>query len=231
MKNISYLMLAAALAGGSAFAQAPTAAAGADFVLASGSAQLSSVQKAASIGLRTFAARFAGEAGQRPNGFPLDVRDVGELRHATIGWGFQVYDVSRAAVMSGAGLEAAKPTGIWRYEVILHDRPVGLLTLAKTGNAWQLVSVGGAGLVNDIETVVAAQRVSADMQFRYVRVPQATADFIQIKRGGAPAQYAALNAARGSLKVQAGPTGTKNLLEGAALQTQLRQLLAPNASN
>lgn len=233
MKNLRYILFAAVLTGSSAFAQAPMAAGGADFVMSSGSVlRLSPAQRAASRGLSTFAARFADQAGQLPKGFPLDVRDVGELRHATIGWGFQVYDVSRTALMSGADLEAAaQPTGIWRYEVILHDRPVGLLTLAKTGNLWQVVSVGGVGLVNDIETVVAAQSGSANTQFRYVRVPQATADFIQVKRGAAPAQYAPLHAARGSLKVRPGLTTSKDLLEGGVLRTQLRQLLAPTATN
>lgn len=236
MKKMHCMALAMALAGGSAVAQTsaqlPATAGGPDFVMAS-ARRASPAQAAAVRGLRDFAARFAGDAGQLPKGFPLDVRDLGELRHAGLGWGFQVYDVSGAALMSGADLEsAARPTGIWRYEVVLHDRPVGLLTLARTAHGWEVVSVGGAGLVEDIETVVAAQGSGVRApQFRYVRVPQATADFIQVKRGAAAAQFAPLRAARGSLKVRASVAGTGGLLDGGELQAQLRQLIARDATH
>lgn len=228
MKNMGYIVLAAVLASGTTFAQTAVNAGGADFVMSTTAAQrVTPAQRAAVLGLRSFATRFTGEAGTLPQGFPLDVHDVGELRHARIGWGFQIYDVTQAALMSGADMEAAaQPTGIWRYQIILHDRPVGLLTLAKTSHGWEVVSVGGAGLVNDIETVVGAYAGGTHTQFRYVRVPQATADFIQVKQGAAPARYAPLQAARGTLQVKPGRTVDTGLLEGDALQTQLRQVIS-----
>jgi len=231
MKNMHYMVLAAALACGTAFAQAPAAAGGADFVMAS--AQSSAPARVAAMrGLHRFAARFAGDAGQLPKGFPLDVRDVGQLRHAQIGWGFQVYDVSRAALMSGADMEAdAQPTGIWRYEVVLHGRPIGLLTMARTAGGWSMVSLGGASLVGDIQDVVGAYGGHAATRFRYVRVPQATADFIQVKQGAAAAQYAPLQAARGTLRMQAQAAGGSGLLDGNELQSRLRAVLASNPSN
>lgn len=228
MKNMGYIVLAAVLASGTTFAQTAVNAGGADFVMSTTAAQrVTPAQRAAVLGLRSFATRFTGEAGTLPQGFPLDVHDVGELRHARIGWGFQIYDVTQVALMSGADMEAAaQPTGIWRYQIILHDRPVGLLTLAKTSQGWEVVSVGGAGLVNDIETVVGAYAGGTHTQFRYVRVPQATADFIQVKQGAAPARYAPLQAARGTLQVKPGRTVDTGLLEGDALQTQLRQVIS-----
>lgn len=234
MKKMHYMLLAVVLAGGPAFAQTSaqisSRAGGPDFVMAS-ARPASPAQAAATRGLHEFAARFSADAGQLPKGFPLDVRDLGELRHAQLGWGFQVYDVSQAALLSGADLEAAaQPTGIWRYEVVLHDRPVGLLTLARTAHGWEVVSVGGAGLVEDIETVVAAQAGSVHTQLRYVRVPQATADFIQVKRGAAAARFAPLRAARDTLQVRAGVAGTA-LLDGGDLQAQLRQLAARSATH
>lgn len=231
MKNMRYILLAAVLAGGTAFAQAPAGAGGADFVMAS--TQSSSPARVAAMrGLHRFAARFAGDAGQLPKGFPLDVRDVGQLRHAQLGWGFQVYDVSRAALMSGADMEAdAQPTGIWRYEVVLHGRPIGLLTMARTDAGWSMVSLGGAKLVGDIQDVVGAYGNQAATRFRYVRVPQATADFIQVKHGAAAAQYAPLQAARSALRMQAQAASGSNLLEGSELQSQLRKVLARDTSN
>ncbi len=238
MKNMRYMVLAAILGSGAAFAQSSVGSiGGADFVMSSARV-VSPTQVAAARGLRDFAARFTGNAGELPQGFPLDVRDLGELRHARIGWGFQVYDVSRAALESGAALEAsAQPTGIWRYEVVLHGRPIGLVTLAQAAHGWEVVSVGGIGLVGDINAVVGAYGSAADTQLRYVRVPQATADFIQIKRGAA-AQYAPLQAARDTIKTPAAAaslrgTGTvdRGLLDSHELSTRLLQVVAHSAGN
>jgi hypothetical protein len=231
MKHLHYLALAAALAAAPAFAQRPATVGESDFVAATAQ-PASPLRTAAMRDLHRFAARFAADAGQLPKGFPLDVRDVGQLRHARLGWGFQVYDVSRAALMSGADMEAdAQPTGIWRYEVLLHGRPIGLLTMARSHAGWSMVSLGGAHLVNDIQDVVGAYGSQAGTRFRYVRVPQATADFIQVKHGAAAARYAPLQAARGALRLQAQAAGGAGLLQADALQSRLRQALARDASN
>lgn len=241
MKNMRYMLLAAVLTSGAVFAQSSAGGIGAaDFVMSS-ARTASPTQLAAARGLSDFAAQFAGQAGELPQGFPLDVRDLGELRNARIGWGFQVYDVTQAALQSSASLEtSARPTGIWRYEVILHDRPIGLVTLAQAAHGWDVVSVSGIGLVGDINDVVGAYGSSAGTQLRYVRVPQATADFIQVKRGAAAAQYAPLQAARDTLRVPAARTsavlGVANtadtgLLSGGELRTQLLQAVVRNATN
>ncbi|WP_426701471.1 hypothetical protein ACPPVV_00170 [Rhodanobacter sp. Col0626] len=239
MKNMRYMLLAAILTSGATFAQSSAGGVGgADFVMSSARA-VSPTQAAAARGLSEFAAHFAGNAGELPQGFPLDVRDLGELRNAQIGWGFQVYDVTKAALQSSASLEAiARPTGIWRYEVILHDRPIGLVTLAQASHGWEVVSVSGIGMVGDINAVVGAYGSSAGTQLRYVRVPQATADFIQVKHGAAAAQYAPLQAARDTLRVSALTTASPNgastadtgLLDSNALRTQLRQAVARSAN-
>lgn len=233
MKHLHHLALAAALAAGPTLAQQPVAVGEADFV-AVGAQPTSPLRTAAIRDLHRFAARFAADAGQLPGGFPLDAHDVGQLRHARLGWGFQVYDVSRAALMSGADMEAdAQPTGIWRYEVLLHGRPIGLLTMARSHGEWSMVSLGGARLVKDIQDVIGAYGRQGGTQFRYVRVPQATADFIQVKHGAAAARYAPLQAARGALRMlaQAQAGDGAGLLKADALQLHLRQILARDASN
>ena len=238
MKNMHCMVLAALLGSAASFAQAlPVGADGADFVMPS-ARTASPTQLAAVRGLRDFAARFAGDAGQLPPGFPLDVRDLGQLRHAQIGWGFQVYDLTPAALASGAALEAsARATGVWRYEVILHGRPIGLVTLAQASHGWEVVSVGGSGLVGDIDAAVAAYG-AAGTRLRYVRVPQATADFIQVKRGAAAAQYAPLQAARGALGAslrsvapQRGVAADPRLLGGGELRAQLLHVVARGAAD
>ncbi|WP_374248959.1 hypothetical protein [Thermomonas sp.] len=183
-------------------------------------------------GLSAFAAQFGKMDDRLPPGFPLALADAGDLHGVRIGWGFQVYDVDAAALASKANLEdVARPTGIWRYEVLAKGRPVGLATVAKTSQGWQVVSFGGTGLARDIHALMVSHGTRADTHLRYVRVPQATADFIAVQRGGAPARFAPLQAARDLLQGQGHGVPRDGLLDGAVLRAQLRQAVKTNGAN
>lgn len=228
VRNLAMLLLAMTV--GSVSAQSRDA--GSDGALAMSQSRIAApAQAAAERGVREFTARFSTAAGRLPPGFPLDVATPGELDNLRLGWGFQVYDVSAAALATALPMEnLAQPTGIWRYEILSAGKPVGLASVAKTSKGWQLVSIGGTGLARDIHALAAAHAGQGAVQMRYVRVPQATADFIQIKRGTAQAQFAPLQAARDLLKGQGVGVAKNGLLNASVLRTQLRQAVAANAS-
>lgn len=235
MKNMRYLCLFVAMTSGSVFAQQRLEVSQADFISPT-ARMLSASQLAAAQGLRHFAAGFTDQGGKLPPGFPLAVNDVGELRNVKAGWGFQVYDVDPAVLSSNLSLEvSARPTGIWRYAVTLHGRTVGLVTMARSARGWEVVSMGGSKLANDIDGVVGRYGMSAGTQLRYVRVPQATADFIQVKRGMEPAQFAPLQATRrmlsSSSRLQTRELAGDALLSGNDLKTTLRQTVVRNATH
>lgn len=223
MKHLRYTLLAVALAGGPALAQhATTAQSG--FVPAS-APSTAPAHAAAVQALTAFAEDFSHRPGLPP-GFPLAVTTAADLAQARIGWGLAVYDVEPASLQSGVGLEAgARPIGQWRYEVLLRGRPVGLLTLADTGQGWQAVSFGGAGLGTELDALVTRYGAQAGTRLRYVRVPQATADFIEVKQGAAAARYAPLHAARSSLHL-----ATPDLRDDTALMPALRDAVARNVA-
>ena len=68
-------------------------------------------------------------AGSAPQGFPLEVADVQDLKDARIAYGFPVYTIDPTDLLTGRReLKAmAKPTGIWRFVITLNDQPIGLL--------------------------------------------------------------------------------------------------------
>jgi len=182
-------------------------------------------RSSADAALRQFAAQFRSEAGSLPAGFPLQVGDVAGLADASLGYGFQVYDVDANSLAAGSSLSAAaRATGSWRFAVMREGRPIGLVTLVQEGGQWQAVSFGGAGLVQEMDAVVQAQATGA--QLRYLRVPQATADFVEVRSGAKAARFAPLRAAREALLLKA--RGGDGLLSEAELLPELRDAVARN---
>lgn len=240
MKSIRWIPLVAAMACTSVFAQAATPAATRAFALpdhvdttpAHAAAvqaleQFSArVQPSATSGLRQgrSLARMAPRDAAAMPGFPLAVDDVRALRDARIGWGFAVNDALPADLDAGTPLDAAaRPTGQWRYAIMLHGKPVGLVTVVDTGDGWQAVSFGGAGLSAHIDQLVRKHADDPQAQLRYVRVPQASADFIEVRHPGAQAGYVPLQAARSSLHMD-----TATPRSGAQLLPTLREAARRN---
>ncbi|MEO7325648.1 MAG: hypothetical protein ABIW82_12535 [Dokdonella sp.] len=218
-----------------AMAQPPQVANQLEADFAAQAARVSSPARMGAVqSLRSFAARYQGEAGTLPQGFPFDVQDAGDMQGASIGYGFQVYDADPNSLMAGESLDAsAHATGIWRFAVTVAGRPVGLLTMAEGAAGWEAVSMGGAGLVKEVDAVVYAQGSKPAAQLRYVRVPQATADFIEIKGAANGERFAPLQAARESLRLATGDksAGSDGLLADAEVRSQLRDAVARNLAN
>jgi len=215
----------ALLAGMACAAQAAKPAVEADF--AAPSARVSTpARSGAGAALQQFAAQFRSEAGTLPPGFPLEVDDVTQLQDASLGYGFQVYDVDAGSLAAGTSLSAAaRATGTWRFAVTLNGRPVGLVTMVQEGTQWQALSFGGAGLVKEMDAVVQTQPRGA--QLRYLRLPQATADFIEVSAGDkSAARFAPLRAAREALLLKS--RGGDGLMAEAELLPELRDAVARN---
>ena len=230
MKKSGFSKLASALLVCGVALMAPAMAAQqGDFVRPAAHVPVSPAQAAAVQALQTLALRVQADAGSLPKGFPFDVQDVSDLAQAHIAYGFQVYDADPASLMAGESLEkSARATGIWRFAVMIGDKPIGLMTMAQAGSGWNAVSMGGAGLVKEVDAVVYAHGGAA--QLHYVRVPQATADFIEVKSGSADARFVPLLAARESLRLAAG-AGGDGLVADRVLQPALREAVSRNSAN
>lgn len=246
MKVFSCVLAAAVLAAGSVMAHAGNRGLTTDFVLASptampsGHALVAPGRLAAVRALRQLDSHFSAATGAQsqalarrgalvaqkqpslPAGFPLAVGKASALAQVRVGWGFEVYDVLPADLQSGTSLrEAARPTGEWRYALLLDGKPVGLVTVVSAGTGWKAVSFGGSGLSRNIGAVVRQYGRRAGWHLRYVRVPQATADFVEVDHAATASRYVPMRAAVHSLHL----TNTQPLA-GAALMGKLRQSVA-----
>ncbi|HEX7369380.1 MAG TPA: hypothetical protein VF284_03755 [Rhodanobacteraceae bacterium] len=239
MKSFRYFLIAAVVASGPALAQSPASSNGPNFAMAT-QASINTAPGRADAVLALQAFTGAVQAGQAhaafashgshhnhvpllrramPAGFPLAVNDLADLQQARIGWGFAVYNIDPRSLLAGKNLDAsARPTREWRYAILLQGKPVGLVTMLHTATGWKAVSFGGAGLSADLGTQLARYGRQSGAQLRFVRVPQAGADFIEVKRGTAIPSFVPLAAARASLHLD-----TASPRSGAELVSSLRQ--------
>ncbi|UXI68074.1 hypothetical protein [Tahibacter amnicola] len=223
MKRVlATLILAACTAGGAVTAQAAT-----DLTtrmeLGNNTAAL-----AAQAALGQLSASLAAEEGSLPAGFPLEVTDVQDLRRATIGFGYEEFTADPAALMAGDSLEkAARPSGTWRYTVLVDGQPVGMMSMAYVGGKWEVASIGAARLANEVNDAVA--QMQKGQSLRVIRVPQATSDFVEIKGAGQKAKFVPLDAARRSLDIQqALVTKQGQAVDESAFAASLRDTVSRN---
>lgn len=160
-----------------------------DFTLALGTPQRDAAERA----LPALVERAIGSDDSRlllDRVFSVDSPDA--LRDASIGYGFEVYLIDAASLLAGNDIDKSlRRTGVWRFLVLLDNRSIGLMTVARVHGKWKTVQVGGAGLAQDISNAVSdyARDPSAP-QLRFIRSQQGMADFIQVLARGTGASLA-----------------------------------------
>jgi hypothetical protein len=142
------------------------------------------------------------KAGTSPHEFPLDVNDVLDLIDAGIGYGFQVYTINPKDLAAGRNDlgNLAKPTGIWRFAVMLHGQAIGLATVQKVNGNWSTVSYGAATLAKDVDATMGVHANAEHSNVRFLRIYQAQSDFLEVRSTrDSSVRYAPLHSARQSL--------------------------------
>jgi hypothetical protein len=163
-------------------------------------------REAAEHALRNLADRLAANEDRTGIDRVMAVRSYSELRHATLGDGFEVNLIDPAQLLAGEPIDACiHGTGQWRFIVLAEGKPVGLLTVTHMHDGWKRVEVGASELAKEVATVEARYaRQTPAPGLRFVRSLQAVADFIEVSPApvsGQPvkAQYIPLRSARVSL--------------------------------
>ncbi|RFP07957.1 MULTISPECIES: hypothetical protein [unclassified Duganella] len=169
-------------------------------------------------------------AGSAPQGFPLDVADVQDLKDARIAYGFPVYTIDPADLLTGRReLKAmARPTGIWRFVITLNDQPIGLATVEQVNGKWETVAYGATVMAKDLDAAMGAYANADRSNVRVLRIYQAQSDFLEVSsaQNGA-ARFAPLHSARQSLLLQRKGTGD-GLLDASELLEPLRIAVKKN---
>ena len=149
-----------------------------DFTLALGTPQREAAERA----LPSLVEREIGNRHPPLSNRIFSVDPPGALRDAVIGYGFEVYLIDAALLLAGSDIDKSlRRTGVWRFIVMLGDRPIGLVTVARVHGRWKTVQVGGAGLAEDISSAIGGYvRDPSAPHMRFIRSDQGLADFIEV---------------------------------------------------
>lgn len=159
--------------------------------------------------------------------------DMKEGKEVRLGLGFQVHTVDPRTLVEEPGLTLEGmllPMDMWRFLVFENGVPTALLTVAREGGAWKAVSFGGAGLAAEIQTLQEAWPAESGFKFRFIRIYQARADFMQIDKGTDTLGYAPLAAAKVALSLQSLDLDATTLLHDSEILAPLRNLVKMNVS-
>lgn len=187
-------------------------------------------RQAAADGLASLATHLPALAPPSQAHRIFDVDDYRALRNATIGDGFETFLVDPHTLLSGKRLDRALyGSGEWRFVVMANGKGVGLITVARMNGKWQMVEAGASELANEVEAIAARYaRQSPQARLRFVRSPQAVADFIEVSTTNAATPtsepvYVPLTSARALLaRAHPNATASESNLSETALGDMLR---------
>ncbi|QNA87941.1 hypothetical protein G4G28_04680 [Massilia sp. Dwa41.01b] len=173
-------------------------------------------------------------AGSPLADFPLDVKDVSELKDARIGYGFPVYTIDPDKILGAKGKmkDMARHANQWRFVVMAGERPVGMATVERQNGRFETVAYGAAVLSKDLDRLVAQHGNADRSNLRLVRIYQARSDLLEVSGVGGSARFAPLLSARTSLSMAKGTVNDAKavapLLDDAEILPALRVAVKGN---
>jgi hypothetical protein len=162
-------------------------------------------------------------AGTSSGNFPASAKASSD--NTVIGHGFQIYTVPPAALAVSSELTPIiAPTALWRFVVMANGKPVSLVTVAQVQGNWTAVSMGGAQLAPEVNAVMEQWPAAKGYAYRFIRVYQARADFIEISMNGKLIGFVPLTASRLAFGLE-GPFDAGALLQSSEIVVPLRRLV------
>ena len=156
---------------------------------------------------------------------PSPLSGKASLDNAVIGHGFQVYSAPPMTLVNGSGLRPIiAPMGVWRFVAVNDGNPVSLITVAKVEGNWRAVSVGGARLAAEVHQVMEQWPAQKGYSYRFIRIFQARADFIEITGSGKLTGFVPLTASRLAFGLE-GTFDAGALLQESEVLTSLRGII------
>jgi len=131
-----------------------------------------------------------------------------EIEESVLGEPFRIHTILPEIILTyGGGVPLEKmisQTPIWIFPVLAGGEVRTFITVDLVEGAYQTVSVGGSALAKEWASVIKQWPPSAGYEHTFVRVYQATSDFILLSHGAQGGGMVALSSARVSLGLSAG---------------------------
>lgn len=162
------------------------------------------VRAAAESGFKSLLQKIPGEALAYFN-----FNNLGEVEKSVLGEPFRMFTIPPELILNYSGSDMAvekmiSPTPIWIFPVVADGKVRTFITVDLVGGEYQAVSIGSSSLAKEWASVVEKWPPSAGYKHTFVRIYQATSDFILLSQDGQAGGMVALQAARVSLGLGGG---------------------------
>lgn len=136
-------------------------------------------------------------------------RDAKEVEQATLGQSFQIYTITPDKILETDSSESMEEmisaTSIWLFPIVVKDEVRTLLTVGRIDTKWEAYEVGGSKLAKLLAVVQDKYPATEGYDLKFIRVFQASADFVLVSRPG-ESELVPLESARSSMKSAQGIT-------------------------
>lgn len=148
----------------------------------------------------------------------------GDLPRASVGGGFRLNTIIPPVleqIEEGADLASTLTQApVFLFPVVVDDRMKALLTVEKRDGLWETVSIGGAGVAKQWDSITRRWDASSGFDHDFIRIYQAVADLVLVTppggftvglegEGGRPA-LVLLDSAKMALSTEASPLVSGN---------------------
>jgi hypothetical protein len=151
---------------------------------------------------------------------------------ATLGRGFRIYTIPPQTILDEkVGLDfyaGAVPTTQWQFLVKAQGKATSLLTVDRMGDQWQTISMGSAGLAEQLERLMDAWPSSAGYDYRLIRIYQATSDFLAISQNSEVLGIIPMTSGRIAMGLKSEALNTTDLRSSEEISKNIRQTVRIN---
>lgn len=150
----------------------------------------------------------------------------------TLGRGFLIHTIPPQTILdeiNGLDLYAgAVPTTQWQFLIEAEGKAISLLTVDRMGDQWQAVSIGSAGLAEQLEKIMESWPSSEGYEYRLIRIYQATSDFLAISKNSEPLGIIPMTSARIAMGLKGGGLDPTDLRSSEEILNNIRNTVRIN---
>jgi hypothetical protein len=165
--------------------------------------------------------------------FPNNMFDFANWENPEIVFGFEVFTLDPDKQWADKALNlhsTVVPTGVWRFVIKANGKPAALITVVNCDGKWRTVGIGAHGLSDEISAVTKAWPEDEGYNFRFIRLFQAKADFMEIREGPNAIGFVPLKSARIALGWDTPVFDPNMLVSNSAVDKPLRLIFSKGDS-
>jgi len=151
---------------------------------------------------------------------------------AIIGKGFRIYTVPPQKILDEKEevdlYSEAVPQTQWQFLIETQGKAVSLMTIDRMGDQWEAVSIGSAGLADQLKQLLQAWPPSDGYDHRLIRIYQAKSDFLAISKDNKVLGIIPMTSGRIAMNLEGGAFNTGDLRSSEEIVESIREAVMEN---